>query len=226
MQLAADIYVGPSQLESMSITESEFAQALIQYHREDQEKMNKHQPVPEEVHIYPEAHYNHYGNRGIADLYVITGDWDGHLYELKSESAVRQATGANEIIRQFNKMREFFFSGSSHKPPTKWMDFELCFTPTEYNFRHLAENADLYATITQQDLSGLNIDQLGTSITVRPPDADNITPVIMFAGNVDFRTYPERSDDNRFIEYVESNQPALFEEYEEVLREIVRSTSS
>ena len=209
----------------MTIREDDLAQALIRYHQESQEEMNKHQPISEEVNIYPEAHYNHYGNRGVADLYIITGDWEGHLYELKSESAIRQATGANEIIRQFNKMREFFFSGSSHKPPTKWMDFELCFTPTEYNFRHIAENADLYATIVQQTFQDLNIRELATKVTVRPPDADNITPIIMFAGNVDFRTYPDRSENNRFVEYVKSNQPAIYEKYGDVIQSIVKESS-
>ena len=197
----------------MTVTEDDLAQALIRWVKED--------PNPDgENRIYPEARYNHYGDRGVADLF-ITDDSFGHLYELKSESAVRNVTGANEIVRQFNKMREFFFPGSSYESPDYDMTFELCFTPSEYNFRHIAENADIYSAVAQEDISDVSSEWVRTAVTVRLPDADNITPVTMFGGKIDFRTYPERSDENKFLEYVKANQPAIFEEYEEVLRKIV-----
>lgn len=128
----------------MRVSGDELTNGLIQYHREVQEGEQEHNSGAPDSHAYPEAHYNHFGNRGAVDLYVTAGEMEGHVYEIKSTSAVREATGANEILRQFNKMRKYFFDGSQHDPPTYSITFELCFTPSDTNFRHIAENADMY----------------------------------------------------------------------------------
>lgn len=187
----------------MTISEDELADALIRYHRESQE----------ETRTYPEAHYNHYGNSGVADLYVAEGDWKGEVYELKSETAVGEVTGTNEILQQFNKIREFFFPGSSHTPPTKSLQFELCFTPSEYNFRHLAENAETYRSAVKQDLTDVATERVLTTVTVRPADPENIEPIIFFAPNFDlFEMDP--------VGYMEGVQPEILAEHRDVIEEI------
>jgi hypothetical protein len=101
--------------------------------------------------VEPEAHYNYYGDRGVADLYIreIEDMDDGRtfyydkLYEIKSEAAVKSATGANEVIRQFNKMRKYFYKDESRTVPTD-VHFELLFLPTEVTIEHLSKNMTLY----------------------------------------------------------------------------------
>ena len=109
--------------------------------------------------VEPEAHYNYYGDRGVADLYIreIEDMDDGrtfyydNLYEIKSESAIRSATGANEIIRQFNKMRKYFYKDESRSVPTE-VHFELLFLPTEATIEHLIENMTLYQNCQKSQL--------------------------------------------------------------------------
>lgn len=58
-----------------------------------------------------EEPYANFGERGYVDLHVEHRDGSEeshHLYELKSDYALDQVTGANEILRQFNKMREHY----------------------------------------------------------------------------------------------------------------------
>lgn len=205
----------------MQVSEDELTNALIQYHRENHREAEELNPDSGDLNAYPEAHYNHYGNRGVADLYVTTGEWSGKVYELKSESAVREATGANEILRQFNKMREYFFAGSQHDPPTHEVHFELCFTPSELNFRHIAENADMYRSVILQELSDVSTEEVFSRVTIRPPDPDNITPVIMQSSGFDYRN-PFPKSDHTFTRYIEHNQPEIFEAFEDIIRDIAQ----
>lgn len=106
--------------------------------------------------IEPEAHYDHYGYRGWPDLYAVFERADQnlveyHLIEVKSEHAVKAATGANEILRQFNQMRTYFFKDERHNislPVYKHNDavavFELTFIPTEYTILHIFDNKEMY----------------------------------------------------------------------------------
>ncbi len=101
--------------------------------------------------VEPEAHYNHYGTRGVADLFVRSiesgenGDYvSDALYEVKSASAVQQATGANEIIRQFNKMRKTFYLDESRDEPDEF-HIELTFTIEPETVQHVARNFEMYA---------------------------------------------------------------------------------
>lgn len=106
-----------------------------------------------------ESHYNYYGNRGVADPYIReTEDMDDgrtfyydKVYEIKSEAALKEVTGANEIIRQFNKMRKYFYKDESRSVPTD-VHFELVFLPTESTIEHLVENMNLYQTCEENKL--------------------------------------------------------------------------
>lgn len=116
--------------------------------------------VSEDDKAYPEAHYNYYGDRGVVDLYV-EGSESAHLYEIKSESAVQNGeTGANSILRQFNRMRKFFFKDESWDLPVEsvsgsfssHLTFHLVFTASESNVQHLCENRNMYLAAVQNDV--------------------------------------------------------------------------
>lgn len=97
------------------------------------------------VENYPEAPYQNYGFRGFADLCQHWPAVDSYVvFEVKSESAVRGATGPNEIVRQFNKMVSSFFADSRWSAPNVAV-FELCFVATEYTVRHLLDYPHFYA---------------------------------------------------------------------------------
>ena len=92
--------------------------------------------------LYPEAHYNYYGTRGIADLhYRDDSDRLDIVVEVKSNLG-----NANETIRQFNKMEKYFFKDPSRNA-YRDRRFELTIIPSDKNLRHLAENSDMYSSI-------------------------------------------------------------------------------
>lgn len=194
--------------------EDEIVNALVNWHETSSREAIEVGETDANVEIFPEAHYNYYGNRGVVDLYVVTSGWDGHVYEIKSENAVRNATGANEIIRQFNRMREFFFEGSDKPRPTANLVFELCFTPTEYNARHIVDNADIYSATVSTELSTLSNINEKSIVCFRLPDPDNITPLLMFTSTFDFRELLRRDE---YDDYAQSNQ-ALYRRIGSILR--------
>lgn len=195
--------------------EDELAQALIRSHKESQEREKEFHENADDAGVYPEAHYNHYGTRGVADLYLTIGDWEGHLIEFKSETAVQNATGANEIIRQFNQMRKYFFEGSDHDVPTRNLMFELCFTATESNIRHLAENAELYASVVENEYVKMWKGSPKTHVAVRLPEP--ITPLTFFSPQVDFRDgFQELS----FLEFAKRQNPELVGRFAKTFGEI------
>ena len=151
----------------------------------------------------------------ISGLDLTIGDAEGHAYSLKSESAAKTATGANEVIRQFNKVRGSFFDGSSHDVPKISMVFELAFTPSEYNIRHIGENAEMYNSVVHDDTADVRSDKVRSQITVR--DVDDITPIVFFSENTDFR---EGIGGTSFVEYVEYTQPSIFSRFEDAFRDI------
>lgn len=72
---------------------------------------------PSSLEIIPEKFYNNYGDRGYVDLFIREYDhstgkdlpFSDRVIEVKGESGIQNATGANEIIRQFNSMCESFY---------------------------------------------------------------------------------------------------------------------
>lgn len=106
------------------------------------------------VRVEPEAHYNYYGDRGVADLYVeLAGSIDGReftegtVYEVKSEHAVKEANGAGDIIRQFNRMSRYFFQDETWDHPGD-VTYELTFIPTPATIQHVEENKELYKQVS------------------------------------------------------------------------------
>lgn len=195
------------------MNEDELTNALIRYHREN-EQAARSWGESTETRLFPEEHYNHYGDRGAVDLYCVTGTSYGHLYEIKSESAVRHATGANEIIRQFNRMRQHFYPGTEHSVPVS-VHFELCFTPTTYNVQHLTENADMYAQSVENDLARLSgVDSVHSNVCLRLPDPENIRPVIAFTSSSRFHDI----SNTMFAAYARHTNPDLYERIRSALQ--------
>lgn len=194
------------------MNEDELTNALIKHHKRSERDALSRGERDVETKLYPEAHYNHYGDRGVVDLYCVTGASSGHCYEVKSESAVRHATGANEIIRQFNRMRQHFYPGSDHAVPRE-VRFELCFTPTARNLRHLVENADMYAQSVANDLSQLNGADRVANVCFRLPDPENVRPVVAFTSRSRFHDVRNET----FPAYVEDTNPEIHERLDTAL---------
>ncbi|ELZ97970.1 hypothetical protein C440_01943 [Haloferax mucosum ATCC BAA-1512] len=109
----------------------------------------------DDVEIHLEEPYNHYGNRGVADVYVRVRDPEpvDYLIELKSDAAVRHATGANEILRQYRRMERYFYKDDEHRIRPKLardgpgVHVLLLFAPTERCVQHVREHDSLYESI-------------------------------------------------------------------------------
>jgi hypothetical protein len=201
----------------MSVNEDELASTFIKFFKQQTKNMNEDSCGCVKIDTFPEASYNHYGNRGFVDLYIRrnhSGTFtEGYVYELKSESAVREATGANEIVRQFNKMREYFFKGSSKNIPEE-VNFELCFTPTHYNINHIYNNIEIYSSIAKEKLHQEMVDSEISLVTTRPANKEDFTPIIFASPN-----NPPISNFN-FKEYVKSNNETVYEKNRELIKNI------
>lgn len=154
--------------QSPQSQEDRIADAILDRYRERIERGRS-----EDGSAELEVHYNDYGSRGVVDL-VIT-EVDGgfvpeiRIYELKSEYAVKQSTGANEIIRQFNRHKQSFFSGSNHeKGDYKNIMYFLDFYATDYNYEHIRANEGLYNTVTET-MGGIYGEKSGVRL-VHPED--------------------------------------------------------
>lgn len=111
--------------------------------------------VYESATVHLEEPYDHYGNRGAVDLYarVRSPAPVDYLVELKADAAIRHATGANEILRQYRRMERYFYQDDAHGIRTKLardgpgVHFLLLFAPTRKCVEHVAEHASLYASV-------------------------------------------------------------------------------
>lgn len=163
------------------MNEDDLVNALIDSARE-------HEIEDEPMRINVEPHYNHYGNRGAADLYTALHNKGGqvsmgHVYEVKSDAALREATGANEIIRQFTKMVKYFLEDDSRKVPTYSLTYELSFLPTTRALRHVIDNESMYqeAMQTTPELESRRNPDVECFLSFRHPD--DATPVRPFEEN-------------------------------------------
>lgn len=103
-----------------------------------------------------EVPYNHYGDRGVVDMIIRETFADGSggadmLWELKGDSAVSTVTGANEILRQYNRMVKYFFEDESHEPthPDSLhpIYYRLAFAPTPKCVNHVFQHIQSYKSI-------------------------------------------------------------------------------
>lgn len=120
----------------------------------------------------PEVGYNDYGDKGVVDLVIESFIYKDEIYrkpvyqwlkerprinrhtdsieelmivEVKSEYAISEATGANEILRQFRKHQDHFFKGSDYKK-SGWnsTQFVLAIAQTPKTKKHVANNWRMY----------------------------------------------------------------------------------
>jgi hypothetical protein len=111
------------------------------------------------VHDDPEVRleepYDAEGRRGVVDAYVRlrTPERVDHVIELKGDAAVRHATGANEILRQYRRMERYFHADERHairpklgrtEPGARFM---LLFAPTPTCVHHVATHRSLYGSV-------------------------------------------------------------------------------
>ncbi len=195
----------------MTITEDDLTNAVI--------KEEKESSIYKQVHCYPEVHYNHYGTRGVVDLYRFYEDPSkppfpkskGIVTEFKSKAAIQNATGANEIIRQFNKMVEAFYKGSSHHVPESVI-YHLCFSASNSILQHILDNKEMYAAASAKSEK----EKYDIMILMRhPKDEKNITI---------FRNGRERLP-SRSLNDIENRCPSLFNKCTSVIREWVKRTN-
>lgn len=129
--------------------------------------------------VIPEVHYNYYGDRGVVDAVMevvhhpskdevdelveantVPRDWaeraltSKHLtvHEVKSEMALDGVTGANEVVRQFNRHREYFFKGSGYTPSNyQSVSWQLVFAPSEAVYQHISDHVQIYQNLDEYD---------------------------------------------------------------------------
>ncbi|UVE52471.1 hypothetical protein KU306_17840 (plasmid) [Haloferax larsenii] len=109
----------------------------------------------DDVEIHLEEPYDHYGNRGVADVYVRvrTPEPVDYLIELKADAAVRHATGANEVLRQYRRMERYFYKDDEHQVRPRLaregpgVNVLLLFAPTSRCVRHVHEHRALYESV-------------------------------------------------------------------------------
>ncbi|RLM54098.1 hypothetical protein DVK02_11785 [Halobellus sp. Atlit-31R] len=102
-----------------------------------------------------EEPYDHYGNRGVVDVYARTSPPErvSYLAELKADPAVRMAAGANEILRQYRRMERYFYADDAHDLRTRLgrdgpgLYLLLLFAPTVRCVEHVVQNRRLYGSI-------------------------------------------------------------------------------
>lgn len=190
----------------MTSSEDKIVQSRIQDVKESQELEKEHNPDADDAFAYPEAHYNHYGTRGYVDAYFGVGNWSATVLEVKSASAVNESTGANEILRQYNKMQEAFFKGTDYTPPSKSLQYELCFTASPQNIGHVVDNKDLYRSAASQ-LQDHRTERVMNIITIRFSESNS--PLILFR-------YSTRSSDVTTYETIYNREDVL--DYKEGIR--------
>ncbi len=109
-----------------------------------------------------EEPYDAEGRQGVVDVYVRlrTPEPVDHVVELKSDSGVRRATGANEVLRQFRRMERYFHADSTHRLEPKLgrsgpgARYLLLFAPTPTCVYHVATNRTLYGSVDVAGAAG------------------------------------------------------------------------
>ncbi|GAB6877887.1 hypothetical protein JCM17823_01610 [Halorubrum gandharaense] len=111
--------------------------------------------VHDDAEIRLEEPYEAGSSRGVADVYVRTKTPErvDRVVELKGDAAVRRATGANAVLRQFRRMERYFYDDNAHAIRRKLgrtepgVHFLLLFAPTPTCVHHVATHASLYGSV-------------------------------------------------------------------------------
>lgn len=138
-----DVTYLPTVTARLSLSLSLRCRSMQTMSKEDELAMHIVESADEDDTMHIEVPYNDYGSRGVVDV-VREHQWASQVIEIKSEFAVNEVTGANEIIRQVNRHKEYFATGSD-------LDIDehstiLIFYATPTTIEHVRENAALYKT--------------------------------------------------------------------------------
>lgn len=145
--------------------------------------------------VEPESHYNYFGTRGVADLFVEI-DNHAHLFELKGDAAINEVTGANEIVRQFNQMREYYFRDDTKKQRYTLVSFRLYFLPSETVLEHLRDNLTVY-----ESLSGADKENVTGGVK------KDITEVEIYDGQTSLPVIDKIVNNDSFFELLDEEYP-------------------
>ncbi|MFC5134874.1 MULTISPECIES: hypothetical protein [Haloferacaceae] len=124
--------------------------------------VDHYEAVHDDPEIRLEEPYDAEGRRGVVDVYVRlrTPERVDHVVELKSDAAVRRATGANEVLRQYRRMERYFHADETHRlrpkldrtgPGARYL---LFFAPTPTCVHHVATHRTLYASVDPTGTAG------------------------------------------------------------------------
>lgn len=116
-----------------------------------------------------EVPYNNYGERGYVDL-VQNRNAATYITEIKANPE-----SANQVIRQFQKMKENFVQGTSYEQMHGQKFYWLVFTASQRNLDHIKNNKQMYLSLCQQeDVTILMADENGSHRHVFKEDEINI----------------------------------------------------
>lgn len=183
-------------------------------------------------------HYSHYGNNGSVDLFAqgahldrdLPKSYTTYVLEMKSAGAIHYATGANEIIQQFNKMREYFFAGIDPEdigPVSNHVKFELAFTPCKECIEHVLEFREMYRECLSQQLAPnndiLQKQNMGAgcpvsiseTVSIRLPDTNRPISIDLFR----LRGGPTPADTEKYKRYLLKKSPRFHDEFWEVFKQ-------
>ena len=104
----------------------------------------------DDYQITPEAHYNHYGDRGVADL-CISNNETVRAFEIKSKSSLKNVTGANEVIRQYNRMVKYLPKDGEWD--ADHYHFRLVFENSYSAVNHVYENWSMYKKLNHGEVA-------------------------------------------------------------------------
>jgi hypothetical protein len=93
-----------------------------------------------------EVPYNNYGERGYVDLVQNRPRGTTYIIEIKSSPE-----SANQVIRQFQKMRRNFAEGTSYQPIHEQKSYWLVFTASHSNLEHLRNNKSMYRSLNSEE---------------------------------------------------------------------------
>lgn len=112
-----------------------------------------------------------------------------YIFELKSDTAIEKATGPNEIIRQFQRHKNYFYEDGRHDLPrgrgrgNSFASFLLVFAPTETCIRHVDKYLASYASVQGRE-SRDGVEFSTAVMFFEGGDAWNTLPVTAFKSAV------------------------------------------
>jgi hypothetical protein len=124
--------------------------------------VDHYEAVHEDPEIRLEEPYDAAGRRGVVDVYVRlrTPARVEYVVELKADAAVRRATGANEVLRQYRRTERYFYADAAHavrprlgrtEPGARFL---LAFAPTPTCVHHVATHRSLYGSVDEPTHAG------------------------------------------------------------------------